>query len=231
MSGRVEPAVEARSLARRFQGPRGVVVHAVTGVDLELMPGEVTLVLGPSGSGKTTLLSMLGCVLPPSEGTLRVAGRDVRELPAAALPAFRLRHVGFVFQTSRLLEALSAAENVELPLNLAGARRPASRRRALALLEELDMGGREDFGPRLLSAGERQRVAVARALALEPSVLLADEPTGNLDSEQGGVVMDLLCGAALRRDAALLVVSHDERLVRRADRALRLADGRFVDTG
>ena len=215
----------ARGLRRSFRGGDGAPVPAVRDASFELREGEVVLVLGPSGSGKTTLLSMVGGLIEPDAGLLEVCGTDLRALDEGARPAFRLRHVGFVFQTFRLLDALSAGENVELPLHLAGHTREASWSRSRELLAELGVEERSDARPDTLSAGERQRVAVARALALDPPLLLADEPTGSLDARAGSVVTDLLCRAARSRGAALLIVSHDERLLGRADTVLTMTDG------
>lgn len=218
--------VRAEGLGKDFDdGPERV--RAVVDADLAIRRGEVLLVLGASGAGKTTLLSMLGCVLAPSRGSLTVCGREVTTLPAVELARVRLRRLGFVFQTFRLVDALTAAENVEVPLNLAGLRRPRSRERARQLLEEVGLAARADFLPRALSAGERQRAAVARALALKPDLLLADEPTGSLDSVAGARVLDLLVRAAREREAAVLIVSHDPAIRPRADRVMRMEDGRL----
>lgn len=221
----VEPLVRARGLSRSFRDRAGPRVEAVREATVEIGRGEVLLVQGPSGSGKTTLLSMIGGILPPETGSLRVCGVDLGTLGEASRPAFRLRHVGFVFQGFRLLDALSASENVELPLALAGRSRSESRARSRTLLDDLGVGHRADARPDVLSAGERQRVAVARALALDPPLLLADEPTGSLDSEAGARVVELLVSAAHEREAGLMIVSHDERLRGSADRVARMTDG------
>ena len=222
-----EPAPIARAidLSKEFGDEPGVRVRAVTGAALELRPGEMTLVMGPSGSGKTTLLSMLGGLLPASSGRLELAGRDTARLSQAVLTVLRLRHVGFVFQHARLLDALSAVENVEIPLNLAGVVRPGSEARARQLLVELGLGDRLHFRPRSLSGGEQQRVAIARAYANNPVLILADEPTGSLDSHSGQLVIGILHTAARERGKAVLVVSHDLRLRPYADHVLVMEDG------
>ena len=220
-------AVIARAvgLSRVFEGYAEARVRAVQDVTLELLAGEMTLITGPSGSGKTTLLSMLGGLIPPSAGELELAGCPATRLPQARLTELRLRSVGFVFQGFQLIEALSVVENVELPLNLAGVRRPESQRRAVELLEELGLGDRLHFRPRSLSGGEKQRVAIARALANDPPLLLADEPTGSLDSRAGLQVIALLHAAARKRGKAVLVVSHDPRIRPYADRVFTMEDG------
>jgi putative ABC transport system ATP-binding protein len=221
------PVVRACRLARNFTGSGGSRVAAVRDIDLCIAPGTVVSVLGPSGAGKTTLLCLIGAILEPTAGTLHVCGSDVAALGARARAAFRLRHVGFVFQSFRLLPALSAAENVELPLDLAGVRRPASQRRALALLDELGLAARADHGPAALSAGEQQRVAIARALALEPPLLLADEPTASLDRDAGRAVIELLCRTARQRGAALIIATHDHRVAAMSDIVFSMEDGRL----
>ncbi len=218
--------VRTTALTRRFVGPAGPV-EAVREVEMTVSAGRVVLVLGPSGSGKTTLLAMIGSILEPTAGRLEVCGKDVVGMPPGERPAFRLRSAGFVFQTFRLLDALTAAENVEVPLNLAGVHRPESAARVRALLDRLGLAHRADFHPDALSAGEKQRVAIARALALDPPLLLADEPTANLDSLNGATVIDLLRAAAEENGSGVLIASHDERIAGRADVVLRLEDGRL----
>lgn len=229
MSARAEGAaiVRAHDLRRAFPEPPGPPVEAVRQATFELRPGEIVLVQGPSGSGKTTLLSMVGGIVAPDEGTLEVCGTDLRRLGEAGLPAFRLCHVGLVFQSFHLLDALTASENVELPLCLAGRRGSEARDRSRTLLDELGVGHRADAWPGALSSGERQRVAVARALALDPPLVLADEPTGSLDGPTGRSVMELLTSAARSRAASVMIVSHDDRLQSLADRVLHMTDGRL----
>jgi putative ABC transport system ATP-binding protein len=219
-------AVRAEGLERVF-GEGDVQVRAVRGVDLEVRPGEVVLIMGPSGSGKTTLLSMLGAMLRPSAGRVEVDGVDLASLAENKLPAFRARRFGFVFQDFNLLSALTVRENVELALNLAGATGRSARERAEVLLRDLGLGERLGSLPEKLSGGEKQRVAIARALANDPAVILADEPTANLDSKIGHEIARLLRRIASEGDRSVVIVSHDTRLKDIADRVLWLEDGEF----
>ena len=208
-------------------GAGRTAVRAVDGVSFETGAGEITLVMGPSGSGKTTLLTMIGALLRPTSGRVLIAGHDITKLPHHALPAVRRELVGFVFQTFNLLESLSAVENVEVALNVAGHVGTEAHERARELLVDAGLEGRLDFHARDLSGGEKQRVSIARALANRPPLLLADEPTANLDSRHGHEVMELLRDLARREGSAVVVVSHDPRLHDIADRVLWLEDGRL----
>lgn len=219
-------AVEAQGLTRVF-GEGDVQVRAVHDVDLAVRRGEVVLIMGPSGSGKTTLLSMLGAMLRPTSGRIVVDGVDLATLPESRLPLFRARRFGFVFQDFNLLSALTAQENVEFALNLTGQTGRRSRTTARRLLEGFGLGARLRFKPHKLSGGEKQRVAIARALANEPAVILADEPTANLDSKIGHEIARLLRRAASQQGRAVVIVSHDARLKDIADRILWLEDGEF----
>jgi putative ABC transport system ATP-binding protein len=220
------PLLEADELIRVFGAGR-TAVRAVDGVSLTVDPGEVLLVMGPSGSGKTTLLTMLGGLLRPTDGHIRVDDVELTELDSRGLARFRRDTVGFVFQTFNLLETLSAAENVEVALNVAGVSGRAAHQRALALLGAAGLEDRLDFRARDLSGGEKQRVSIARALANRPRLLLGDEPTANLDSRHGREVMELLRRLAREEDCAVVAVSHDARLEAIADRVLWLEDGRI----
>jgi putative ABC transport system ATP-binding protein len=219
--------LRVEALTKVFGSGRTEVV-AVDGVDLVSDRGEITLVMGPSGSGKTTLLTMIGCLLRPTLGRVLIGGLDVTALPPREHPRIRRTLVGFVFQTFNLLDSLSAQENVEVALNIAGVKGPAAAAQSRALLEDAGLGGRLEFPAHALSAGERQRVAIARALASNPPLLLADEPTANLDSRHGREVMQLLRTLARRQNCGAVVVSHDERLRAIADRVLGLEDGRVT---
>ncbi len=221
-----EIAVKAEKLEKVY-GEGEVQVRAVRDVDLEVRRGEVVLIMGPSGSGKTTLLSMLGAMLRPSAGRVEVDGVDLAALPERRLPEFRARRFGFVFQDFNLLTALTARENVEFALNLAGVSGRRARDRATGLLSEFGLGERLDFRPSKLSGGEKQRVAIARAIANEPAVILADEPTANLDSKIGHEIARLLRRAADEEGRSVVIVSHDTRLEDIADRVLWLEDGEF----
>jgi len=219
-----EAAIVATGLSKSYEGPSPVV--AVDNVSLEVNAGEVVLISGPNGSGKTTLLAMLGGLLPPSRGTVTLAGEVLTSLPLGRLATFRVHRVGFVFQAFRLLDELTASENVQIALEMGGARDAAGR--AAAMLEDAGMADRAGRLARNLSGGEKQRVAIARALANDPAVILADEPTGSLDSHAGEQAVRLLCHAARLRGKAVVIVSHDARIEKHADRVLRMSDGRVV---
>ena len=225
-----EPLLEVRNLAKTF-GKGQTAICAVDGIDVTAQRGEVLLVMGPSGAGKTTLLSLIGGLMRPTRGMIRLAGVEVSALREDALPVVRRRLVGFVFQSFNLLEALSALENVELPMNLAGQKGREPRENAERLLVELGMENRLRFKPNVLSGGEKQRVSIARALANDPSLILADEPTANLDSRNGKTVVRLLCDAARQRGQGVIIVSHDDRIREVADRILWLEDGRVREGG
>jgi len=203
-------------------------VRAVDNVDLLVKPGEIVLIMGPSGSGKTTLLSMAGLLLQPTAGEIAVAGRRINGMSRQEKAALRLHKLGIVFQAYNLLGALTARENVEVVLNLAGQKGKAACRRAEELLTLLGLEHRFDHKPADLSGGEKQRVAIARALANDPPLILADEPTGNLDSKTGAEIMELLCcGLGRNRGRAIVIVTHDHRLKQIADRVMWLEDGRL----
>jgi putative ABC transport system ATP-binding protein len=221
-----ELALSAERLERSF-GEGETLVQAVRGVDLAVALGEVVLIMGPSGSGKTTLLSMLGAMLRPTSGRITAAGSDLTALPERKLPRFRAHTFGFVFQDFNLLGALTARENVELALNLAGVTGRSARGRATQLLDGFGLADRLDFKPHKLSGGEKQRIAIARALANRPPIILADEPTANLDSKIGHEIARLLRAAASDEERAVVIVSHDTRLQEVADRTLWLKDGAF----
>jgi ABC-type lipoprotein export system ATPase subunit len=209
-------------------GPRAVT--ALADIDLEVRRGDFLAVVGPSGSGKTTLLNLLGCLDRPTRGSVLIGGRAVETLPAAARAAVRARHLGFVFQGFNLIPVLSAAENVEYPLLLRGGVAAVERgRRVRALLEALGLGELAGRRPAELSGGQQQRVAVARALAGDPDLVLADEPTGNLDSAAGQAVLELLVRRSAEQGTAVVVATHDPAVVRRARQAVRLIDGRLEE--
>jgi putative ABC transport system ATP-binding protein len=214
---------ELRGVAKFFQ--RGsTTVRALDGIDLELGAGEFVALEGPSGSGKTTLLQLLGALDRPSAGDVIFEGRDLSRLPDGELAVLRLRSFGFVFQQFNLIPTLTAVENVEVKLVPVG----GTRERALELLGEVGLAERADHLPGQLSGGEQQRVAIARALSVEPRVVLADEPTGNLDTGTGGEIVELLAGLAAEHGATVIVATHDPTLAARAPRRLQMRDGRFV---
>lgn len=217
-----------RNLTKTY-GEGDLAVAAVRHIDLDIAAGEVVLIMGPSGSGKTTLLLMLGAMMRPSSGSITVGGVDLATAPERTLPPLRARHFGFVFQDFNLLSALSAVENVELACNLAGIHGRVARERAADLLTRLGLGDRLGFKPDQLSGGEKQRVAIARALANDATVILADEPTANLDSAHGREIARLLRELATNDDRSVVIVSHDERLRDIADRVLWLEDGQFAE--
>ncbi len=219
--------VVADGLTKTF-GAGPTAVTAVDGASLTVDAGELVLLLGPSGSGKTTLLSMIGGMLRPTLGSVSLHGQPLVGSPRD-LARVRLSSIGFVFQTFNLLAGFSAIENVALPLRLLGVSGRDAAGRATRLLDSLGLGDRLSASPRTLSGGEKQRVSLARALAAEPAVLLADEPTASLDTRTGRAAMEVLRSATLSGNQACLVVTHDTRLVDFADRVLTIEDGRVRD--
>jgi len=205
---------------------RKQILHEVT---TQVEAGEIVILTGPSGSGKTTLLTVVGGLMRPTSGTVRIGDMELTALKERQLTNFRRHYLGFVFQSFNLLEALNAQENVEAALNFAGVRGHRARDRAKDLLVSLNMGDRLDGKPKTLSGGERQRVSIARALANDPQLLLADEPTANLDSKHGHEVVMLLHDIARQQGRTVIIVSHDLRIRSVADRVLWLQDGRFQD--
>ena len=209
----------------RVFGTGELAARVLAPSDVAIRPGEVVVIVGPSGSGKTTLLSILGLVLSPTEGEVWLRGERVSGLDRDHLANVRLRRMGFVFQQFNLLQGLSAVENVELPLVLAGTPRTERRARALEALERVGLADRAGHAPRQLSGGQQQRVAIARAVVGSPDVVLCDEPTASLDGASGRLVLTLLRQLVADADRAVVVVTHDERVVRIADRVLEVADG------
>ena len=215
--------------ATRFFRRGDATIRALDGVDLTVEPGEVVALEGPSGSGKTTLLQLLGALDRASEGHVRFEGRELGTLGDRELSELRLRAFGFVFQQFNLIPTLTAVENVEAKLAPVGVSRSELRERAAALLEEVGLAERAQHLPPQLSGGEQQRVAIARALVADPRVVLADEPTGNLDSATGAEVVDLLTGHAAERGTTVIVATHDVELAARAPRRLAMRDGRIAE--
>ncbi len=219
--------VRARGLRKQYGKDAGLV-RAVDGVDLDVAPGETLAVMGPSGCGKSTLLHLLGGLDRPSAGELWLAGRRIDRMSERRMAALRRDAVGFVFQAFHLMDELTAAENVELPLLLAGRSPRAARRRTTELLEQIGLSDRAQHLPSQLSGGQRQRVAIARALANQPQVVLADEPTGNLDSEAALDVLRLF-ESLHEAGQTLVIVTHDSRIAATADRLISMRDGAFID--
>jgi putative ABC transport system ATP-binding protein len=221
------PTIEAHGVHKAFgAGARRQLI--LRGVSLTVAKGEVVYLVGPSGSGKTTLLSILGCILTPDQGGVRVLGEEVTRLRPEQRTAFRRRAVGFVFQSFNLFPTLSALDNVRLARAMQGASLRSATERATELLRQVGLEQRGHLRPAQLSTGECQRVAVARALAADPAILLADEPTAALDAENGQAVIRLLHTLGQARGVTLVVVTHDERIFPFADRILRLEDGRLT---
>ena len=215
--------IQATNIVKRFGD-----LEVLRGVDLTVKSGEIVSIVGASGAGKTTLLQILGTLDVPDSGEVSVDGESTSGLSRRELSAFRNAHMGFVFQFHRLLPEFNALENVLMPAWIAGAPQRESRERAAQLLDDLGLGHRLDHNPFELSGGEQQRVAVARALMNQPSVLLADEPSGNLDSENAAKLHDLFFELRERHGQTIVLVTHNEQLAQRADRMLRMADGQFV---
>ncbi|HVY65579.1 MAG TPA: ABC transporter ATP-binding protein [Gammaproteobacteria bacterium] len=219
--------MELRGICREYKVGTEIV-RALDQVDLTIRAGEYISIMGPSGSGKSTLLNVLGLLDRPTSGTYRLEGEDVSSLDDDALAEHRQRQIGFIFQFFHLVPRLTALENVELPLVLAGVAPRARRDRAVAVLESVGLKARLDHRPDQLSGGERQRVAIGRAIVMQPRFLLADEPTGNLDSRSGGEIMQIV-EQLNRTGIALLIVTHDPVIGGRARRHLTLHDGRIVN--
>ena len=217
-------AIELNHLSKIY-GSGHVAVKALDNVSLHVVEGEIIAIMGPSGSGKTTLLQIIGALLRPTSGDIVVSGRNITSLPEKKLPQVRLETFGFIFQTANLFSALTAIQNVELVFNMGGIKGERARQRARELLEKLDMGERLSHKPSKLSGGEQQRVAIARAMANNPRILLADEPTANLDSKTGQAVIELLRDIAKKQGKTVVIVSHDLRIRYLVDRVLWLEDG------
>jgi putative ABC transport system ATP-binding protein len=225
------PTYELQSTSRSY-GENSTLVRALDTLNLTIERGEFVAIFGPSGSGKTTLLQLLGALDRPSGGSIRFEGRPLEGLGDTELAELRLRALGFIFQQFNLIPTLTAAENVEAALAPLGMSRAERRQAAEKHLRAVGLGPRAQHLPRQLSGGEQQRVAIARALTRSPRVVLADEPTGNLDTRNGEMVMDLLAHLHSELEITLVLVTHDEWIAERADRVLRLADGRLVtDSG
>jgi putative ABC transport system ATP-binding protein len=218
--------LEARHITKDYQQGRGTV-HALRGVSLRIAAGEFVSLMGPSGSGKSTLLHLLSAFDLPTTGTVLFQGRDLQQLSDYERAKLRLTQFGFIFQFFNLLPSLTAAENVALPLQLAGQRHQVARARALALLERVQLAHRAEHTPAELSGGEMQRVAVARALVMAPALILCDEPTGNLDSANSQAILSLLRSLPEAGRRSVVMVTHDHQAARIADRLLRIRDGQM----
>ena len=234
MSGDGTSVLIGRGVTRRFHDGE-VETEVLKGIDLEIRPGELLALMGPSGSGKSTLLHILGTLLRPTAGTVEIAGREIADLDERELTRFRNRHLGFVFQFHHLLPDFTALENVLFPAWASRTMDPdEARERATELLDRVGLSPRRDYKASQLSGGQKQRVAVARAVMMDPDVVLADEPTGNLDREASEEVLDLLRETSRRqagtgKKTAFLLSTHDEDVARRCDRLLHIVDGRLDD--
>ena len=219
-------AIAAQNLNMTYEsgGQRYQVLHDV---NLMIQKGAIHLLMGPSGSGKTTLLSILAGLLTPSDGAVKLLGEEITQLSSAKLAEFRLHHIGFIFQGFNLFPALTALENVEVAFNLKGIRGESARKGSMDLLEQVGLGDRVHRRPQDLSGGQKQRVAIARALADNPALIMADEPTAALDSQNGHAVIELLRTLAKENDRTVLIVTHDPRIVDVADEVTYLEDGKI----
>jgi putative ABC transport system ATP-binding protein len=223
----MEPVMQARGLTKTYaQGE--AAVRALDDVTIDLHAGELALLVGPSGSGKTTLLSIMGCILRPTGGTLRVLGDDVTRLAEKDLPAIRRERIGFIFQAFNLFPTLTALQNVALALDLKDVSGRAARDMAAMLLDQVGLSAKLGAYPADLSGGQKQRIAIARALAGDPPIILADEPTAALDTQSGRTVMDLLQRLARERGRAVAIVTHDNRMLAYGDRLVKMEDGRIT---
>ena len=222
-------SIIANNLIKVF-GSGHTEVRAVNGISLTVHPGEIYLIMGPSGSGKTTLITILGGLLSSTSGSVVINSEDVTELKENKLPSFRLNNIGFIFQSFNLLSSLTAAENVAVPLIAKNLSRGEALAQAKELLKKLGLENRLNNKPADLSGGEKQRVAIARALITNPEIILADEPTANLDSKNGHEVMLKLCSVACEENKSVIIVSHDQRIADIAHKVLWIEDGKIVRT-
>lgn len=220
----MQTAISVRGLTKTYE-EGSAAVPALRRIDLDVNAGELMLLMGPSGSGKTTLLSIMGCILTATSGSVRVAGTEVTKLREKELPRIRLENIGFVFQGFNLFPTLTAGENVELMLDLKGVRGSVAKKRAGELLEQVGLSDKYNSFPSDLSGGQKQRVAIARALAGDPKIILADEPTAALDSHTGRTVMQMMRELAHEHGRAVVIVTHDSRVLEFADRTVRIEDG------
>lgn len=219
--------IEIRDLSKTY-GSGAAAVHALEDIHLDVRAGEMLMLLGPSGSGKTTLLSIMGAILQATSGSVKIAGNEIVGLKERELPKIRLAQIGFIFQGFNLFPALTALENVAIGFQLRKAPVSEARKQAAALLEQVKLGDKLKTYPANLSGGQKQRVAIARALAGDPPIVLADEPTASLDSVSGQIVMEMLSTLAHEQGRAVVVVTHDPRVLAYGDRTVRIADGRIV---
>jgi len=219
--------IEIRDLYKTY-GKGSAEVHALNGVSLDVRGGEFLVLMGPSGSGKTTLISIMGCILQATRGSVKIDGQEMVGLAESRLPAVRLRHFGFIFQGFNLFPALTVRENVEIALDLKGVRGGKARGRSMELLTRVGLADKAKRFPADLSGGQKQRVAIARALAGDPRIILADEPTAALDSVSGRTVLEILSSLAREQGRAVVVVTHDPRVLEYAHRIVRIEDGKAV---
>ena len=227
MAGAAEQTIIEMQNIKKIYDTGKVKVEALKGIDLQVTAGEFVAIVGPSGSGKSTLMNLIGCLDTPTDGRYRLGGEDVARLDRDQLADVRNRRVGFVFQGFNLLPQISAFENVEMPLVFGGVAVKERRDRVAELLARVGLGDRMDHKPTELSGGQMQRVAIARALAMRPDVVLADEPTGNLDTSAGGDIMELFSDL-WKQGRTLVVITHDMTLARRAGRIVEVRDGRII---
>ena len=225
------PLIRVERLCKQYEVPGGQPVPVLHEVDLVIGAGELVAIMGPSGSGKSTFMNILGCLDTPTSGQYRLQGRDVAVLSADELAALRNRLIGFVFQGFNLLRRVTAEDNVALPLLYAGMPHGERTRRARALLERMGIGGHATALPNQMSGGQQQRVAIARALACGPALILADEPTGNLDTHTSGEIMDLFTELNREQGLTVVIVTHEPDVARYARRLVRFVDGRVVYDG